>query len=81
MPANQSAFDKYNSAHDATIAAFEAVLSDPSRITEEAMEELLASQRARKAALASLIESDEVVVSGRDKAELVALVRGSNASR
>jgi hypothetical protein len=73
----QSAFDRYNSAHDAQIAAFEAVLSDPSRITEEAMEELLAAQSARKAAIAAFIESDEVIVSGRDKAELAALVRGS----
>lgn len=77
----QSAFDKYNSAHDAAMAAFEAVLSDPSRISEEAMEELLAVQRARKEALAALIESDDVVVSGRDKAEIVALVRGADASR
>ena len=71
----QSAFDRYNSAHAAQMAAFEAALGDPSRLTEEAMEELLAVQRARKDALAALIESDEVIVSGRDKAELVALVR------
>lgn len=76
----QSAFDRYNRAHDAQMAAFEAILRH-SPITEEAVEELLAVQSARKEALASLIESDEVVVSGRDKAELVALVRGSNASR
>lgn len=76
----QSAFDKYISARDAEIAAFEAVLSDPSQITEEAMEQLLAAQTAKRDAEVSMIASDEVVVTGATKAELIALICGADIS-
>ncbi|MCO5159634.1 MAG: hypothetical protein M9939_00740 [Mesorhizobium sp.] len=87
MNTEPSAFEIYNRAHEHMISVFEAFIADPSKLSEAAMEEMLAAQAARRDAEVSLIASDEVVITGATKAELIALIRGDdigaapNASR
>jgi len=78
MSTEPSAFEVYNRAHERMISLYEAFIADPSKLSKADMEEMLSAQAARRDAEVSLVASEEVIITGATKAELIALIRGDD---